>query len=945
LVVQVFADEELERLREFPEVNRDDLVRFFTLTSTDLAFVDPGRGRGPADRLGLSLTLCTLPWLGFVPDDVRAAPPVAVTRVAAQLQVDPSVLRSYGRREKTRQDHLRLVAQYLGWRAPAALEFKELDEFLLARAMEHDSPSLLFRLACEYLISAKVIRPGPIMVVKRVAHAREQAQRETYDRLATAFTPERCAALDGLLVTDPDVGMTRLRWLGKGPVEASPVAVRAEVGKLEFLRGLGAHELDLSVLPAERRRFLATMGRRLTGQALTRRDPQRRYPILLTVLAQSAVDVLDEVVALFDQAVSAREGKAERSMRDALAERGRVGEDRQELLDAILAIVADPAIPDDEVGGLIRGDRIGWARLRAAQSSALPRLPRDHGHLAALAAGSYGYLRQFTPHVLDAVTFAGGTASAELLAAVEILRALNASGARRVPVGAPTGFVPARWRGYLDTTAPSGSSLNSSSYRRYWELCVLLALRDGLRSGDVFVPGSRRYSDPAAYLLTAHQWAGHRAEFCRLVGKPADPARALAAAGDELAEALDGLEQVLATGDGPVRLDEAGDLVISPLSAEDVPAEAVALKQELTAMLPFAPIVSLLIELDRRTGFLEEFTHATGKQARSPELKRNLIAVLLAHSTNLGLSRMADACGISVDVLTWTSEWYVREETLRAANLAIIGHHQRMPLAAVFGTGTLSSSDGQRFPVRGKTTTGREMTIYGGQVLSTYTHVTDQHTTYGTKIIVATKREAHYVLDEILGNATDLPITEHATDTHGVTLVNFGLFDLLGLQLSPRIRDLGKITLYRDGSSTDATTRFPHVGPLLTRRLNSGLIGDHYDDLLRLAGSLKFGHATASLLVGKLSASGRQNALAAALRCLTLTTNAVIAWTTEYFGLAVESLRRGGRHVEDELLGHISPAHSENVNFFGAIEVDIDAELAQLGPTGYRPLRAGDTLF
>jgi len=239
LVAQVFADEELARLREFPEVNRDNLVRFFTLTSTDLAFVDPGRGRGPAERLGLSLTLCTLPWLGFVPDDVRAAPPVAAARLAAQLQIDPSVLRAYGRREKTRQDHLRLVAQYLGWRQAGALEFKELDEFLLARAMEHDSPSLLFRLACEYLISAKVIRPGPIIVVKRVAHAREEAQRETYDRLATAFTDERCYALDRLLVIDADVGMTRLRWLGRGPVEASPAAVRAEVGKLAFLRGLG----------------------------------------------------------------------------------------------------------------------------------------------------------------------------------------------------------------------------------------------------------------------------------------------------------------------------------------------------------------------------------------------------------------------------------------------------------------------------------------------------------------------------------------------------------------------------------------------------------------------------------------------------------------------------------------------------------------------------------
>ncbi|GAA1938548.1 hypothetical protein GCM10009754_01980 [Amycolatopsis minnesotensis] len=138
--------------------------------------------------------------------------------------------------------------------------------------------------------------------------------------------------------------------------------------------------------------------------------------------------------------------------------------------------------------------------------------------------------------------------------------------------------------------------------------------------------------------------------------------------------------------------------------------------------------------------------------------------------------------------------------------------------------------------------------------------MTDQHTTYGTKIIVATKREAHYVLDEILGNATDIPITEHATDTHGVTLVNFGL------QLSPRIRDLGKITRYRTGSKSEVESAFPLTGPLMTRELNTDLIAEHWDELLRLAGSLKFGHATASLLVGKLSASSRQNALAAALK-------------------------------------------------------------------------------
>jgi hypothetical protein len=36
------------------------LFRFFTLTPEDVAFVDPGRGRGPADRLGLAVALWTM---------------------------------------------------------------------------------------------------------------------------------------------------------------------------------------------------------------------------------------------------------------------------------------------------------------------------------------------------------------------------------------------------------------------------------------------------------------------------------------------------------------------------------------------------------------------------------------------------------------------------------------------------------------------------------------------------------------------------------------------------------------------------------------------------------------------------------------------------------------------------------------------------------------------
>ena len=66
MATRVFADGELARLREFPEIGREELFRFFTLSPADLAFVDPGRGRGrgPADRLGFAIALCTFAVIG-----------------------------------------------------------------------------------------------------------------------------------------------------------------------------------------------------------------------------------------------------------------------------------------------------------------------------------------------------------------------------------------------------------------------------------------------------------------------------------------------------------------------------------------------------------------------------------------------------------------------------------------------------------------------------------------------------------------------------------------------------------------------------------------------------------------------------------------------------------------------------------------------------------------
>ena len=141
---------------------------------------------------------------------------------------------------------------------------------------------------------ACVLTPTPGMVVRTLERGCAATSSSTCSATSARcwpLDPQRRTELDTLLEVDPELGRTPLNWLGVGPTNASPAAVKTEVDKLGFLRRLDAHTLDLSTLPTERRRFLAGVGRRLTGQALSRREPERRYPILLTLLAQSAVDV------------------------------------------------------------------------------------------------------------------------------------------------------------------------------------------------------------------------------------------------------------------------------------------------------------------------------------------------------------------------------------------------------------------------------------------------------------------------------------------------------------------------------------------------------------------------------------------------------------------------------------------------------------------------------
>lgn len=290
--------------------------------------------------------------------------------------------------------------------------------------------------------------------------------------------------------------------------------------------------------------------------------------------------------------------------------------------------------------------------------------------------------------------------------------------------------------------------------------------------------------------------------------------------------------------------------------------------------------------------------------------------------------------------------------------------HFRQPLTHHWGGGTLSSSDGQRFPmpVQARNATAIPRYFGFGRGLTFYSWTSDQFSQYGCKPVPTTTRDATYVLDAILGNETDLPIAEHTTDTTGYTDLVFALFDLLGLQFSPRLRDLADQRLFR----VDRGIRYDQLEPLLRGTIRKDLIVKHWDDLLRVAGSMKRGYVTASLFIGKLQSYRRQNALTRALQeygRLIKTIFILRYLEDEAFrrrigaqlnkGEALHALRNflflanlgqirartledQANEVRDEDVAHLSPARFEHINPFGRYHFDLVLARARIPA---RPLR------
>ena len=247
------------------------------------------------------------------------------------------------------------------------------------------------------------------------------------------------------------------------------------------------------------------------------------------------------------------------------------------------------------------------------------------------------------------------------------------------------------------------------------------------------------------------------------------------------------------------------------------------------------------------------------------DLTTSVCAVLIAEACNIGLEPVVQlgVPTLTRDRLTWVEQNYFRAETITQANNKLVEYQNRLQLAHTWGTGEVASADGLRFitPVR-TIHAGPNPKYFGaGRDVTYYNFASDQFTGLNGIVIPGTIRDSLYLLDLLLGQQTVLQSQEIMTDTAGYSDIIFGLFGLLGYQFSPRLADIGESRFWR----LDPDADYGPLNDLARHRVHPERVVQNWNDMLRVAGSLKLGTVTASRLIRTLQRDGRPTTLGRAI--------------------------------------------------------------------------------
>jgi TnpA family transposase len=972
------------------EPSPEQLARYFYLDDVDLLFVSSRRG--DHSRLGIAVQLGTVRFLGTFLDNPLDVPGQAIGYLASQLDIDPKFLTSYRDRQVSRR-HAREIREKYGFRdfgvQPKTFH---LIRWLYTRAwLTDERPTLLFDMATSWLLDQKILLPGVSVLERLVARIRERANARLWRLLFGATTRKQRDSLEALLVEDGS-GKSPLDRLRPGPTRVSSPSFIAAIRRWEAVQELGIGEIALSHIPPQRIKALARFVHKSWAAHLLRMSEERRIGSLVAFIATFESSAIDDALDVLELLLSERFKSAQKEgEKEIVRTRPALASHARELLPAILVILDEDEVDDDKVREVVF-EQISRKRLAEAVDNVKLFSRPNNEHVQERLIDRYSAVRRFLPTLLRSVEFEGVKAGHPTL---EALRFLTSIEGRRKPDMrlAPLKGMSKSWRSFV-------LDREKRVDRRAYTLFALEKLHESMRRRDVFVTSAEKWGDPRSKLLQGPEWKAARSNVLRTLNLNTSPEETL----EGLSRRLD--ESYLRTaknvpGNKDLSFEEDGEfdrVVLAKLDKLEEPESLLVLRKQVKALLPQTELPEVLLEIHAHTGFLDEFTHASEGESRASEITISLCAVLLGEACNVGLEPLvrADIPALTRDRLSWVQQNYIRPETLIPANARLVEAQTHIPLAEAWGGGEVASADGLRFVVSVRTlNAGPNPKYFGsGRGITYYNFVSDQLTGFHGIVVPGTLRDSMFLLGGLLEQETVLEPQEIMTDTAGYSDLVFGLFWLLGYRFSPRLSGLGKRRFWR--FETDA-----HYGPfqdLARHRINRQLIRDNWEDMLRVAGSLKLGTVRAIELTRSLLRNSRPTTLARAiaelgkvpktlhlldfvddsnyrrrilkqlnrsesrhkkaravchgqrgeirkryregqedqLNALGLVLNAMVLWNTMYMDIALDHLRASGCEVRPEDVARLSPLETNNINVLGRYTFALPESVAR---GQLRPLR------
>jgi len=963
-------------------VDEDSLIRHFTLESADR--VECELRRRPQNKLGFAVQLCTMRRTGRLLSENEQPPAVAVKYLAEQLGIDARLYEFYARRVQTRFDHGRHLMDYLSLRAAS----KEDRRAALIAAIEvatngdHGLP-IAIAVVAEFR-KRNALLPSLHSIEKIGLGGRAIARRRAENAIIAGISLDRLASLDKLLEVDPSIGQTRFHWLRSAPEAPGASNLVGLTERIAFLRTLEIDPRLQMRISSGRWDQMIREGNATPAWLASDFNSSRRHALIVAQVIKLGQKLTDDAVTMFIKLMGRLFSQASNRKKQRHMDcRPDTVKALRMFLDTITAL---QSANDHGRNALeVLDQKVGWHRLLRMKPELESMVEGNEALPLAVAAEQYATVNKYAGAFLNAFTFQSARRHDPLLAAISLLKRLYAEKRRTLPERVPVT--------HLSQTDRRLIFGQEKPDRRLYEIATLAALRDRLRSADIWVNGSRSFRPIDEHLMPRSTFTTMKEEDRLGLGVQHDGAAWLAEARQMLDFNLKRLAHRARSGklEG-VRL-EAGTLIVTPTAGE-VAVAAEELNAEISDMYPMVEVPDLLREVHDWTGFADHFTHV-----RTGDVPRNVSAMLagvLADATNLGPKRMASASkGISAHQIGWMRTFHARSETYRAAQACITDAHTRHPHARLWGNGTTASSDGQFFRASDRAAKRGDINRhYGSEPGSKfYSHLSDQYGYFSIVPISPTESEAAYVLDGLFDQDTVLDVQEHFTDTGGASDQIFGLFALIGKRFAPRLRNLKdrKFHTFEKGDAYPALSN--HIGA----PINTTLILEHWDDLLHLAASITTRSVVPSTILKKLSVSPRENQLGRALRelgrierslfmiewysspalrrrCqaglnkgeaahklkravffhergeirdrsfesqafrasgLNLVVSAIVHWNTVYIERAVTHLRGMRREIPDHLLKHVSPLGWEHINLTGIYTWDSEQNL----PEGFRSLR------